>query len=1245
MQGRRWIKAWLGGLAAVVVGLAGCGGGSDTPSATSASGTVGADGGRVTAEAVTVIVPPGAMTQDTTIRVAADSSGSPDLPAWTRVAGDMLQLTPHGSTFAEPVTVRLRAPTVTLAEDERLMIAKAQPGGSWEVLGDTEQVGDQLEVRVTSFSYFVPVIVKFDPAVVDALATPFTMSAPSFTCSGAACAAPVMLGTAVNVTSSGNGGALPAGCVNPRVQLRYRTDILRSWPATPNLVVGYDVTWSSVAQVYADGYLSLIVALSCVDATTNATSVLTLASGRINVDTFSLSPVTPLIRSFPTNVTAAPGDRPTMSGVLTRGASYRTGLSTFTAPTATDQATVYLEKLAVGDSVWRSAATGQQVNANPRPTGAVSWAYWGLDFTLPAVTDADNGALYRLRACYQAPTAATAACNIGPVATLTVVQQTVVPAFTQQPASVLVQPGQTASFTARASGTPTPALQWQTRAAGASAWAAVTAGVGATTGDFTTPIVTVADNGRQYRLVATNAAGETASDAVTLTVNADLVAPTIQAQPASLAVVAGSEAVFAVSAQGTAALSYQWLRNGVALPGANAPQLKLSAVSVGDAASYAVRVSNAAGQVQSDPAVLAVNATTGVTPTAPTIVTQPAAVAVHEGNVATFAVGVSGSGPFTYQWFRNGQVLTGATAAAYTLPAATLAQAGNYAVVVSNATGSVTSQAATLGVAPALATATAPTITTPPVSVAALPGATTTLAVAASGTGPLAYQWFQDGAPVSGANGPTLTFDSLDAISNGAYTVRVSNAVGSVTSAAAQLRVIGAPQITTAPVDAAVNEGVTASFGVQATGDGLRYQWLRNGVAIDGATSASYLTPTAALADSGAVYAVIVYNGAGLVTSGGAVLSVSADPGVLPPPPSLDGRLATGFNHTCVVTSDSRLACWGDNGNGQLGNGSTTASTKPVFWTLPEPVTRVAAGFTMSCAITRTTARVFCSGHVVNALVPTEVPNLSEVVDIAAGAQHACALKADGTVWCWGGNSQYELGNGNTVGNYTPVQVMADVGLPLTGVARIDATERHTCAVLDTGAGGVRCWGANNYHQLGYDPLAPGAGDPGYARLVPGLTNVAQAVAGSAHTCALLNDGTVSCWGLNNLGQLGLGTLNAVSQPVTTPTTVPSMASVVQMAAGTRKTCALTIGGTVSCWGSAWLGNGIVSEAQPNPVAVTGLTEVQSLDAGNDHVCVMRQGGGLMCWGSNSLGQFGNGNTSTSGVPIAAAGGLLGWQP
>lgn len=457
------------------------------------------------------------------------------------------------------------------------------------------------------------------------------------------------------------------------------------------------------------------------------------------------------------------------------------------------------------------------------------------------------------------------------------------PTILTQPSAQIVQVGETTSFMVRGSGGPDVdlAVQWQKRALveaafGVGSWTPI---AGATDYYYTTPPAVATDTGTLYRAVLTSALGSTPTDAALLTVIEQLAPPIVQSQPGNSNTVVGGTAVFVATVSGTAPLSYQWRREGVNITGANSPVLTLSNVSAASDARYDLVVTNRAGSATTEPARLVVTLATPVA-LPPTIAAAPASITVAAGQAANFAVAVNGTGPYTYTWQKNGSAapIPGAEAASFSIPSATAADAGTYSVRVTNTVGTALSAAATLTVTPATGTPVAPTITTGPVGVAALPGAAATFAVAVSGTAPFSYQWRRNGSNIPGATGPVLHIATVGALDAGQYALEVGNAAGVTSSAAVPLIVIGAPAITNPPAAAAAGAGANVTFSVTATGDALRYQWTRNQVGIAGATAASYTTPALTTTDNGAVYGVIVYNGAGLVISPGAVLSVAAAP-------------------------------------------------------------------------------------------------------------------------------------------------------------------------------------------------------------------------------------------------------------------------------------------------------------------------------------------------------------------------------
>jgi alpha-tubulin suppressor-like RCC1 family protein len=246
---------------------------------------------------------------------------------------------------------------------------------------------------------------------------------------------------------------------------------------------------------------------------------------------------------------------------------------------------------------------------------------------------------------------------------------------------------------------------------------------------------------------------------------------------------------------------------------------------------------------------------------------------------------------------------------------------------------------------------------------------------------------------------------------------------------------------------------------------------------------------------------------------------------------------------------------------------------------------------------------------------------------IATGRAHTCALLADGTAKCWGYNAGGALGNSNGRFSLTPAPVVG-----LTNAIEITAgpidkdyavSAAHTCSLIADGT--VKCWGDNTLGQLGNGQVsAIGASNP-IPLTVPGLVDVVSVAAGGYHTCALIADGTVKCWGRNDVGQIG-----DAHDPTPTPTPVGGVSDAVAIAAGAEHSCALLKDGTAKCWGD-WdgqLGGGALY--RPAATTVPGLAGAASISAGYDHTCAIVAGGSVECWGANNSGQLGAG-----GPPIS----------
>jgi alpha-tubulin suppressor-like RCC1 family protein len=337
-----------------------------------------------------------------------------------------------------------------------------------------------------------------------------------------------------------------------------------------------------------------------------------------------------------------------------------------------------------------------------------------------------------------------------------------------------------------------------------------------------------------------------------------------------------------------------------------------------------------------------------------------------------------------------------------------------------------------------------------------------------------------------------------------------------------------------------------------------------------------------------------------------------------PPPVTADGvlcrngRITAGFAHTCALLDSGPVYCWGRADLGQTGHGNklTIGDNEPA-----------SAG---------------------NALrFGTEV-----VVDIEAGDNHTCALLASGNVRCWGFGADGRLGYGNTANlgdeaNETPADLPnVNVGGVVTQIA---AGGSHTCALLDDGT--VRCWGRNANGQLGYGNTAA-VGDnesPSAAGPVDVGGTVTQIAAGTNHTCAVLADRTVRCWGLATVGRLGYGNTIAIgdNESPSAAGPVDVGGAVTQIAAGHSHTCALLDTGAVRCWGFAFFGqlgqgNQLDIGARPDrlPSAVGDVPvggPATEIALGESHTCARLETNAVRCWGRGHRGQLGNAGTDNLG--------------
>lgn len=346
--------------------------------------------------------------------------------------------------------------------------------------------------------------------------------------------------------------------------------------------------------------------------------------------------------------------------------------------------------------------------------------------------------------------------------------------------------------------------------------------------------------------------------------------------------------------------------------------------------------------------------------------------------------------------------------------------------------------------------------------------------------------------------------------------------------------------------------------------------------------------------------------------------------------------LAAGAFHNCTLSATGSTVCWGVNDAGQIGDNSTITRTKPVNVSGAGFNSQsLAGGFQHTCVVDSAGA-VKCWGKndkgqlgdnsVTTRLVPTGVSGLpSGYAAVAAGDLHSCSLSVGGGVKCWGYNIDGQLGDSSIVERHVPVDV---TGLG-SGVAAIAAGYNHTCAV--TTAGAAKCWGTNEWWQLGDGTEDFSANAPVD---VVGLSSGVTAVAGgNLHTCALVSGG-VKCWGYNIDGAVGDGT-NTLRK---TPVNVSGLSTgVTAITAGSAHSCALTAGGGVKCWGDNAFGQLGDGTDTPSNVPVTAIASgAIAVAAGAAHTCALLSVGNSVCWGNNPTGQLGNGTIGgQSYVPVS----------
>lgn len=499
--------------------------------------------------------------------------------------------------------------------------------------------------------------------------------------------------------------------------------------------------------------------------------------------------------------------------------------------------------------------------------GATSESY-----AIPAASLSDTGS-YSLQVSNNCSQIESVAASLDIIA---------MPDILAQPTGQKICQGTTAKFSVQAMSTEPLRYQWLKDGANIS---------GSTSESYIVPAANLNDTGSYSVLVANNCS-QTESEAVRLDV---ISSPDILVPPKSLETCEGAAATFSVKASGGEPLEYQWYKDGAEIEGATSNAYSIPVASPNDRGSYWVQVRNSCSQIESNAAVLDIIAK-------PEILVPPTSQKICQGRAVTFAVQVESSKPLSYQWFKDGIKIPGATQDVYTIARAVLNDTGSYWVQAANNCSQIRSDAAVLEII-AL-----PTIHLPPASQKVCEGATATFSVQAESSEALSYQWFKDGIEIYEATADAYTIPRTSKFDMGNYSVQVRNSCGSIESKAAYLEIVSMPKILVPPKSQRVCQGDAATFFVQAiSSEPLSYQWFKDGKMIQGATADTYTITAANLSDT-ARYSVQIRDECNLIESEAANLQTIGVPVISHQPASQIVCQGTPVTFNVQAISDDPLS-------------------------------------------------------------------------------------------------------------------------------------------------------------------------------------------------------------------------------------------------------------------------------------------------------------------------------------------------
>lgn len=369
--------------------------------------------------------------------------------------------------------------------------------------------------------------------------------------------------------------------------------------------------------------------------------------------------------------------------------------------------------------------------------------------------------------------------------------------------------------------------------------------------------------------------------------------------------------------------------------------------------------------------------------------------------------------------------------------------------------------------------------------------------------------------------------------------------------------------------------------------------------------------------------------------------------------------IVASFGHSCAISTVGDAYCWGDNGSGRLGNGTTLASSSPSAVVrsgqlLNKTVLKMDLGIASTCAVASDN-NAYCWGansygglgnaSFTSSSSPVAVARSGALAgktikEVTTGEYHACAIASDDLPYCWGYNSHGQLGNGNTTNSSSPVAVLTSGALSGKTVKAIDAFGNTTCVIASDDL--PYCWGFNNNGRLG-DGTTVNSSSP-VAVLTSGALSgkTVKSITGGNHTCAIDIIGASYCWSINTYGAYGNNTTTVSLVPLSiSPQGALVGRTIKSISGGSWGTCAVGSDDRAYCWGlgtSGQLGNGAsASSSIPVAVSVSGVLAgkaIRSISLGTYHACAVTTENAAFCWGQNTAGVLGNGLTTNSNVPV-----------